>query len=231
MLFRHAELSLAEREKALQKEATKTESRQYARTVDHAEIAMEEKRYANNAIEVNTLSTKMKNTVEEYKGKIKGLEEKMVEQLEVIRSGKRDVTGTLYGVPDYKAGMMSFYSANGELISSRELLDQERQADMFKGGKGDKPKPAPFEGKEDAPKKREEGITPHEDVTDTNVGDKKGKKPTAKEKADAAKNFGASFEAGGATDVKVGDVDPALIHAAAAKGDEGAEDKKTTTKK
>ena len=51
----------------------------------------------------------------------------MKERLEKIKFGKKQMSGTLYGIANHSEGRMMYYDVFGELIDSRDLLPDERQ--------------------------------------------------------------------------------------------------------
>lgn len=140
-----------EREEALKAKAVKTESRTYPRTLSPNEISVEKHRYAQDAIERDSLKEEAKQHADDYKARITALEDKMAECLGKVKHGKTDVTGWLYGIVNHDEKLMAFYDKYGELINSRELLPEEAQGHLFvdpaastakKPGDNTKPLPA-----------------------------------------------------------------------------------------
>jgi hypothetical protein len=86
----------------------------------------------------------------DYKETIKGLGSTAKTIRGELRSGVAEVDGKLYGIPDYNAGKMNYYSEAGIWIRSRNLLPEERQHRIefggarYAGGAGTSEDPAIF---------------------------------------------------------------------------------------
>lgn len=137
MYILYPDMTVQEREKALQRLAVKTKNETYQRSLQQEEIDNEKDRYATKAIDKDNLQKEAKNVADDYKGKIANLDKMMDEALERIKTGKYECTGALYGIANYSESRMMFYDKYGELIKSRALLPDEYQgAIKFIGEEG-----------------------------------------------------------------------------------------------
>ena len=130
MLTIYQDMPLNEREEQLQKMAAKTEKRTYRRTLQQSEVDAERNKYTSNAIDLQVMEEELENLKKDYTAKIKAHEAMMKERLDKIKNGKEDISGNLYGLPNYQNSRMMFYDKYGELIDSRDLLPEEIQTKM-----------------------------------------------------------------------------------------------------
>ena len=67
--------------------------------------------------------------------KINGLKEAVNRTRDILKTGKLAQNGRLYTVRDFDTNMLYVYDVNGNEISNRRLLPNERQGVIFKVGK------------------------------------------------------------------------------------------------
>lgn len=95
------------------------------------EILQKRKKFADNAIEIRREEEKLAKLKAQSKGIIKPLQEENKSLLTDIRQGFVEVEQPVYLIADHVNGMMGYYDAKGELISSRKLMPSERQMNVF----------------------------------------------------------------------------------------------------
>ena len=130
----YAEMSLEEREKVLANIAAKKEMRNYRRPLDYSEVQARQGDYVQQALQMNELKEQMENAIKNFKAQIKNLELRQEETLKEIDTKSRETSGVLYGLANQDLGRMMFYNKYGTLIDSRDLLPEERQANLFLDG-------------------------------------------------------------------------------------------------
>ena len=127
-------MSLEEREKVLANIAAKKEMRNYRRPLDYSEVQACEKNYAQQGQQMKQLKEELENLTKDYKARIKNLEGRQEETLQEIATCTRETSGVLYGIANQDLSRMMYYNAYGSLIDSRDLLPEERQANLFLDG-------------------------------------------------------------------------------------------------
>lgn len=131
MPFIYQEITMGEREQMLVKMAKKTETRSYSRSLQESEIEAEQKRLATDLLEIKELELQLQNIKSDYKQRMENINTRVDERLEKIKTGTMQISGTLYGIPNFKNGRMLFYDKFGELIDSRTLLPDELQGKLY----------------------------------------------------------------------------------------------------
>lgn len=127
----YPDLPLKEREERLALEAKKKEMRNYKRTMQPSEIDAERGKFSADAIEKKKLEKQLENIVKELKGKISSIAACMDERLEKIDTGKTEISGYLYGLPDFSNKRMMWRDKFGELVDSRDLLPDEMTGMLY----------------------------------------------------------------------------------------------------
>lgn len=131
MFVLYADLNPSEREAMLRNQANKVEQRNYSRTISESELEAERIRFVDDHLELQKLQKQMENAVKDYKARIKNIEERNDERLEVINTKKKSASGHLFGIANQVEGRMMYYDKFGELIESRDLLPDEKQGKLF----------------------------------------------------------------------------------------------------
>jgi hypothetical protein len=120
-------VGLKERIQLLTDNATAIEKRTYSRTLDSSEVAKMQTQFAQKAIELNIEETEMKSVRESFKLIAKPIKAEMALLMQGIRSSSEEITEEVYLLTDMDHEMMGYYSKEGELIFSRQLMQSEKQ--------------------------------------------------------------------------------------------------------
>jgi hypothetical protein len=121
------EVPLSERAEMLEANAEKVEEMTYAKSLPSEELEQARINYAQQAIEIATKQDTLKEITARLKDELKPMVEEHKDTLQVIKSKQKLVTEKVYHLADHEEGMMCTYNGQGELISSRRLLQEENQ--------------------------------------------------------------------------------------------------------
>jgi len=121
----YQELPPADRKMQLAADAAKVrENAHFFKELSQEEIDVKNQQISGNSIKVFKLR-------DELKDRIDPLEEETKSLCQQVDTGMEEIVGTLYDFPDYETNMMNIYNEHGELIQSRRLLPEEKQARLF----------------------------------------------------------------------------------------------------
>ena len=73
---------------------------------------------------------------DDYKGKIKPLEERIVKLRDELKAGGDWIKGECYKFVDEEEKMVGFYSPEGYLLEQRTMTQEERQRNVFRAIRG-----------------------------------------------------------------------------------------------
>ncbi|WP_153799045.1 hypothetical protein [Foetidibacter luteolus] len=107
------------------------EKKTYTRQLTAEEITDLKDSNATIDIEQARLTEVLNEAKRVYKDAMSPLIEEKKEALKAIRTKHREVTGTVYKLPNYESGMMELVDETGEIIETRRLLPNEKQGRMF----------------------------------------------------------------------------------------------------
>jgi gas vesicle protein len=125
------ELSADERLNILRNNADKVEQTTYEKELTEDELIAKREQFVDNSIAVSKLEDELSEKKKEFKSKIDPL--KLINralQYEV-KTKKTEVKGTIFHMADHVNGYMETYDESGELISSRRLRPDEKQARLY----------------------------------------------------------------------------------------------------
>jgi len=128
-------LSANERLQHLQTNAHSIDEGKYSRAISADEKTVLRERHTDNSIKLSDLKEEFDEVKKAYKENIEPfvLENKVM--LAEIRTSQRFEKGTLYHLANHESGFMESYNQDGELISTRKLRPDEKQAGLFPIGK------------------------------------------------------------------------------------------------
>lgn len=122
------ELDTMERIRTLESNADNIEEKfTYDKVLTEYEIAEEESGFAAVHIEIERLEAKKKDLVEQLSAEIKAKRKVADKSLLKIRTGREEVTETVYEIRDEVDEMIGVYNMHGVLISERPMRPNERQ--------------------------------------------------------------------------------------------------------
>lgn len=124
-------LSDNERVSFLQTNAHSIDEGKYSRPITADEKTMLREKHTDNSIKLSDLKEEFDEVKKQYKENIEPfvLENKTL--LTEIRTSQRIEKGTLYHLANHESGFMESYNERGELITTRRLRPDEKQAGLF----------------------------------------------------------------------------------------------------
>jgi len=124
-------LSANERANHLQSNAHSIDEGKYSRPITADEKTMLREKHTDNAIKLSDLKEEFDEVKKTYKDNIEPYVQENKTLLSEIRTSQRIEKGTLYHLANHESGMMESYNEHGELISTRRLRPDEKQAGLF----------------------------------------------------------------------------------------------------
>lgn len=121
-------LSDKERIMILQQNADKIEQTTYQKPLSEEELNARKDQLTENSIKLGDLEEEKSEAVARFKEKIEPLKAVNKVLLFELRMKQAKVDGTLYHMANHEEGMMETYDEQGELVASRRLRPDERQA-------------------------------------------------------------------------------------------------------
>lgn len=120
------EVSTEERLRIL-RDNHESEETTYYKQLTQEEMDIRREQLADNSIKYFELSEELKEIKGGFKRKMEPLTESNKQIMQELKTGQAEVEGELFKVPNYDDNMMEVYNQDGELISSRRLLPNEKQ--------------------------------------------------------------------------------------------------------
>jgi hypothetical protein len=108
----------------------------YHRPLSDDEVADLRNEFAEKHMEIENLQKKKAALMAEINGELKAKKITASAALSMIRTGKEEVSGTVYFIQDFDAGKIKVYDAEGILISERPMKQADRQARIFQSKTG-----------------------------------------------------------------------------------------------
>lgn len=125
------EATTEERLRVLRDTADKMEETSYERELSPDELDSKREKFVDNSIKISSLEDELNEKKTEFKNKIDPVKlENKTLQYEV-KTKKTKVKGTLFHLANHEDGMMETYDHSGEMIGSRRLRPDERQARLY----------------------------------------------------------------------------------------------------
>lgn len=125
------QLDPSERIQALEDTADKVEQTTYLVELTQEELDQKREQLADNSIKLSDLQVELKRIASEYKEKMKPFSEEIPTLLQEIKTRQTERDGVLYHLADHDRGVMDSFDERGELIATRRLRPDERQATLF----------------------------------------------------------------------------------------------------
>jgi len=120
-----------ERLNALKTMCYKTENKAVTDTYDSAEMIEHLESWRNKSQELEEELQIFKKTEADFKAFKKKMEIEIGSHRSVLMYQTFTSEQEVYLFPDHKEGMMGIYNSKGDLISTRRLLPDERQVNIF----------------------------------------------------------------------------------------------------
>lgn len=99
----------------------------YMKNLDEQTLQKKEKEFVADNIKLSKLKDDFDKVKEEFKNKMKPVEQMLVQNLNVLKNKAEEVEGTVYLIDDQEEGLMGYYDLEGNLLNSRRLTADERQ--------------------------------------------------------------------------------------------------------
>jgi hypothetical protein len=128
-LFPEAE-SPEHRKKMLQDGCRSKEQQDVRRYFSEGEHLQMRKDFMANAIKLGKLKDELKVIQDDFNARMKPLTIVNDELKAKVDAGFEEVPGDVFLFDYQEEGMMAYYDANGDLISSRRLAPEEKQTDL-----------------------------------------------------------------------------------------------------
>ncbi|RFP65908.1 hypothetical protein D0N36_06810 [Hymenobacter lapidiphilus] len=127
-----AGMESAARRSHLEAEAYKVvEGEPYDRPLEDGELDERKNALLTTLEKMDSLGDEKKEVMAEFKYRLDAFKKALGTLKLELRTGHTRSVGTLYYIPDYDARRMGLYTDEGTLISSRGLLPEERQQNVF----------------------------------------------------------------------------------------------------
>lgn len=124
-------LPLNERADFLQNNADDVEMITYMKQFTHEEIGLMKDSLSEISIEMNDIEIEKKDVAATYSEKLKPLVRQKKNLLTNIKQKAILTDEECYKFVDQEEGMVGFYNAIGDLVSSRPIMPSERQKTIF----------------------------------------------------------------------------------------------------
>lgn len=130
----HADLHPELRVQALKDEAISVVSEKYFQNISEDDRRTGQHELLMTLDQMDDVASEAAEAAKGYKETISGLSKHAKTLRQNLRTGRQEVTGQLYGIPDYSTNKVNFYAPDGTWIRSRNLLPEERQPMIEFGG-------------------------------------------------------------------------------------------------
>ena len=107
------------------------EETNYMKDLGQEELDVKRETLTANYIQINDFDEELTAIKAGFKEKTEPLKLQNKSLLTQIKTRKEEVKGIIFNFADHEGGMMNTYDEQGELISSRRLRPEEKQAKLF----------------------------------------------------------------------------------------------------
>ena len=111
----------------LEANADKIESLTYSKAISAEELEATTQAFIQKTLEINHEEDEFDFIKEQFKGKLKPLKKESGEMLQILKVKQKTVTETVFLIANHETGIMETYNGDGELITSRRLMPEEKQ--------------------------------------------------------------------------------------------------------
>ena len=120
-----------QRVQILQDNADKVEQTTYQKPLTPEEMDMKREQLTDNAIKLSEYEDELTEVKDLFKEKMKPLATANKALLTQIKTKQETAEGTLYHIANHETKFMETYDQAGQLIGTRRLRPEERQAKIF----------------------------------------------------------------------------------------------------
>lgn len=125
------DVSPQERVRLLRENCDSQETTTYLRDLSQEELDNKRETLVDNLIKASNLEDELNEIKDGYKTKMKPLKDANKILQQEVKTRKEQVSGNLYHMANHEDGMMETYDENGDLVSTRRLRPEEKQARLF----------------------------------------------------------------------------------------------------
>lgn len=125
------DVSLQERIRLLRENCDSQEMTTYLRDLTQEELDNKRETLVDNLIKASNLEDELDEIKDGFKTKMKPLKDANKILQQEVKTRKEQVSGNLYHMANHEDGMMETYDENGDLVSTRRLRPEEKQARLF----------------------------------------------------------------------------------------------------
>lgn len=124
-------MSPKERLQMLEDNSDGSEIQDRMRELTEEEINDYQKELGKKMIALNKVKDEKKKKVDEFKAKMKPIENEINSVLKVIKVQSIEVEEEVWKIKSFEDKMVGFYNRDGMLVSSRRMFPDENQVSMF----------------------------------------------------------------------------------------------------
>lgn len=125
------ELSEKDRVMIMQENAAKIEDTTYQKALNEDDLSERREQLAETCIAIDEFDDDLKAAKEFHKSQTKPLKSQNRQLLSEIKTKQVTAKGILYYMANHEDSMMEVYDNEGNLVSSRRLKPDEKQAGLF----------------------------------------------------------------------------------------------------
>ena len=107
------------------------EEKDYTRRFSSAELVQKRKELADSAIQISNLENELSEIKEQYKQKMKPIQDSFSKVRDEIKAGGEYVKTECYKFIDNKEGKAAWYNPQGYKIEERDCTPEEKQRTIF----------------------------------------------------------------------------------------------------
>lgn len=134
-MVRLKSLSNEDRKLVLQSEAIAIIEGKYVKPLGMEELAYYKDMLAEKSILQATILDELKDVKDTFKARLEPVAQEIKRSLSAVKFKQIECDGLLYRMADYDEKMIHQVDENGNIISSRQMLPEERQRNLFLGAK------------------------------------------------------------------------------------------------
>lgn len=126
-IYKLKDLSPEERQTVFLGEAAGSEEQVYLKPLTPEELAITREEHSNASILIDEMVEQFTNVKKAHKEAIAPIQAKRKQAITAIRQKAIQITGKVWKLPDHDNMMIHYITDEGQVLSSRPMLPQERQ--------------------------------------------------------------------------------------------------------
>lgn len=125
------DIALEKREVFLLDNCDAVEEVTYSRAFAPEELALKREELTEASIQIADIEEEKKEVMDDYKARLKPLQEQKAEAIKALRDKSQTVTEKCYKFLDEETKMVGFYNKEGNLVGSRPAFRRELEKTIF----------------------------------------------------------------------------------------------------